>query len=142
MAHASRALQTHDMPGEGINSGSHTYFLDHTRAWRASSDEGSAQCRVHLRDNKNMKDNAHHSRTHSFWDVEGLKLPVICLTGEENPEKTSSRKLVPTHDRTRARCVTSAHATACSKAVDNLEHGCANHATERKCFCPPSHTVT
>ena len=36
----------------------------------------------------------------------GLKLPDVSLTGEENPEKkTSSRKLVPTGNRTRARCV-------------------------------------
>ena len=25
---------------------------------------------------------------------------------------------------------------------DDLEHGCANHATEGKCFCPPSTAVT
>ena len=31
-----------------------------------------------------------------FRDLGGLKLPDICLTGEENPEKTSPRKLVPT----------------------------------------------
>ena len=37
---------------------------------------------------------------------------------KENPEKTSPRKLVPTRDRTRAPCVTSAHATTCSTAVD------------------------
>ena len=47
-----------------------------------------------------------------FGDLGGLKLPDICLTGEEKPEKTSPRKLVPTGDRTRARCVTGAHATA------------------------------
>ena len=34
----------------------------------------------------------------------------------KNP-KTSPRKLFPTGDRTRTRCVTSAHATACSTAV-------------------------
>ena len=45
-----------------------------------------------------------------FGDLEGLKLPDICLTGEEKPRKTSPRKLVPTGDRTRARCVTGAHA--------------------------------
>ena len=58
-----------------------------------------------------------------FGDLVGLKLPDIRLTGEENPEKTSPKKLVPTGDRTRARRVTSAHATTCSIAVD--EHfGC------------------
>ena len=54
-----------------------------------------------------------------FGDLGGLKLPDIRLTGEENPQKkTSPRKLVPTGDRIRARCVTSAHATTCSTAVD------------------------
>ena len=53
-----------------------------------------------------------------FGDLVGLKFPDICLTGEENPEKTSTRKLVPTGDRTRALCVTGVQATACSTAVD------------------------
>ena len=45
-----------------------------------------------------------------FGDLVGLKLPDIRLTGEEKtPKKTSPRKLVPTGNRTRARCVTSAH---------------------------------
>ena len=64
----------------------------------------------------------HHSLTHSFWqggdekddyvgqmilgDLVGLNLPDISLTGEE---KTSPRKLVPTGNRTRARCVTRTH---------------------------------
>ena len=42
----------------------------------------------------------------------------LCLTSEEKPEKTSPRKLVPNEDRTRARCVTGAHATAWPTAVD------------------------
>ena len=54
-----------------------------------------------------------------FRDLGGLKLPDICLTGEENLEKTSPRKLVPTGDRTLARCVTGAHATAWPTAVDS-----------------------
>ena len=56
-----------------------------------------------------------------FGDLGGLKLPDICLTGEEKPEKTSPRKLVPTGDRTRARSVTGAHATTWPTAVDNLK---------------------
>ena len=47
-----------------------------------------------------------------FGDLGDLKLPDIRLTGEENPEKTSPRKLVPTGDRTQACCVTGALATA------------------------------
>ena len=48
----------------------------------------------------------------------GLKLPDICRTGEEKSRKTSPRKLVPTGNRIRARCVTGAHDTACSTAAD------------------------
>ena len=54
----------------------------------------------------------------TFGDLVGLKLPDIRRTGEKNPEKISPRKFVPTGDRTRARCVTSSHATACSTEVD------------------------
>ena len=53
-----------------------------------------------------------------FGDLVGLKLPDIRLTGKEKPRKTSPRKPVPTGDRTGAYCVTSAHATTCSTAVD------------------------
>ena len=53
-----------------------------------------------------------------FGDLVGLKRPDICLKGEEKPEKISPRELVPTVDRTRYRCVTDAHATACSIVVD------------------------
>ena len=51
-----------------------------------------------------------------FGDLGGLKLPDIRLTGEE---KTSPRK--PARDRTRACCVTGAHATAWLTAVDIAE---------------------
>ena len=56
-----------------------------------------------------------------FGDLGGLKLPDICLTGEENSEKTSPRKLVPTGDRTRARCVTGTHAAVWPTAVDAMK---------------------
>ena len=52
------------------------------------------------------------------WDLVGLKLPDISLTGEENPWKTSPKKTFPTGDRNRARCVIGAHATTCSTSVD------------------------
>ena len=54
-----------------------------------------------------------------FGKLMGLKLPDICLTDEEKLRKNSPRKLVPTGDRIRVRCVTGAHATACSTAVDD-----------------------
>ena len=55
-----------------------------------------------------------------FGELVGLTFPDICLTCEENPEKTSPRKFVPTGNRTRSSCVTGAHATACSTAMDSL----------------------
>ena len=66
-----------------------------------------------------------------FGDLVGLKLSDICFTSEKHPrkpygwwkpEKTSSRNLVPTGDRTRARCVTGKHATACSTAVNIFDY--------------------
>ena len=56
----------------------------------------------------------------TFVDLVDLKFPDICLTGEENPE-TPPSKLNPTGELTRSRCVTCAHATACSSAVDCLK---------------------
>ena len=112
--------------GRELNYGSHTYFFDHTRSWRASPDEWSAQCwgqRQHKHERQYTPSTHSVIPTRRIWNDDydgqmilwGLKVPDICLTGEE---KTSPRKLVPTGDRTRARCVTSAHATTCSTAVD------------------------
>ena len=123
----SPALQSHYLLGRELNFGSQTYFFDHTRTRRAS-----AQCRGHLRDSTNMKDDTHQAHsfipTRRIWNDDyggqmifgylvGLKFPDICLTGEQKPRKNSSSKLVLTGDRTRARCVTGAYATACSTAV-------------------------
>ena len=61
---------SHDLSGERIHSGSHTYFFDHTRTWRVSPDEWSAQVRGHLQDSTNKKDHTHHAHTHSFQQGE------------------------------------------------------------------------
>ena len=53
-----------------------------------------------------------------FGDLVGLKLPDVRLTGEEKPRKNLTQETYPDRDRARARCVTSAHATTCSTAVD------------------------
>ena len=49
MIHAARALQSHDLSGEGIK----LWITD----MEGPQDEWSAQCRGHLRDSTNMKDN-------------------------------------------------------------------------------------
>ena len=120
--------------GRELNYGSHTYFFDHTRTWRASPDEWSVQCRGHLRDSTNMKDK-HTKHTLSqtnkanmeWWlrrpnDNRGPWGPKVSwhlsYRWRKPPKKTSPRKPVPTGDRTRARCVTSAHSTTSSTAVD------------------------
>ena len=87
--------------GRELNCGSHTYFFDHTRTWRSSPDEWSAQCRGHLRDSSNMTDNTHQAHTQSSQQGEygmmmttvkwysgepwGLKLAGIYLTVEKKP---------------------------------------------------------
>ena len=43
---------------------------------------------------------------------------TFVLQVKKNPEKTSPRKLVPTENRARARCVSGAHATTCHITVD------------------------
>ena len=73
---------------------------------------GISSMRGHLRDNTNMKDDTHHSRTHSFiptrwiWkddydgqmifgDFVGLKLPDNYLIGEEKPRKNLTQETCP-----------------------------------------------
>ena len=52
--------------GRELNYGSHTYFFDHSRTWRASPDEWSALCQGHLRASTNMRDNTHQAHTHTL----------------------------------------------------------------------------
>ena len=59
MTHVSRALQSHDQSGEGINFGSHNTFLT------TQGHGGTPRMSDQLRDNKNMKDDTHHSLIHS-----------------------------------------------------------------------------
>ena len=48
----------------------------------------------------------------------GLKLPDICLTGEEKPRINLTQETCPDRDRNRDRCVTGAHAASWPSAVD------------------------
>ena len=45
--------------------------------WSTSPDDGSAQCRGHLRDNTNMQDYTLHSRIHSFNQGEYERMIVV-----------------------------------------------------------------
>ena len=83
------------------------YFCDQTRTWRDSPDEGWAQCRDHLRDNEEYE-RRYTPFTHPFiptrhdydgqmifGDLVGLKLPDICLKGEETPRKNLTQETCP-----------------------------------------------
>ena len=59
-----------------------------------------------------------------FGDLGGLKLPDICLTGEEKPRKSLTQETCPDRGSNPARCVTVAHVTACSTAVDGSMRTC------------------
>ena len=133
MTHASRALQSHDLSREGINSGHIIYFFTtqgHGEPPRvrdqlnAGATSGTTQIwktiytiRTHIHSNKaNMKG--------WLWRPNDSRGPcgpkaswLFFLQVRKNPEKASPRYLIPTMDRTRDRCVTGAHATACSTAV-------------------------
>ena len=54
----------------------------------------------------------------TFGDLGDLKLPDIRLTGEEEPRKNLTQQTCPDRDRTRARCMRGAHATAWPIAVN------------------------
>ena len=65
-----------------------------------------------------------------FGDLVGLKFPDICLTGEKKPRKNLTQETCPDRDRTRARCVTSAHAIM-------LHSGGLIFLQQTKLFCRP-----
>ena len=135
VTHTTRALQSHDLSGEGINCESHTYFLTTQGhggppSMRDQLNAGaiSETARIlktiyiihsHIHSNKaNMKGWLWHQMI--FGNLVGLKLPDICLTGEEKlRKKNSPTKLLTTEDRTRSRFLTGAHTTASSTAVDH-----------------------
>ena len=103
MIHATRPLQTHDLSGKGINFGSHTYFLDHTRTWRASRMGNQLNAGAISETTRTLKTiHTIHSHIHSnkaamrrmimmakWYSVNhvGLKLPDICLRSEVKPRK-------------------------------------------------------
>ena len=121
-------------PGRKLISGSHTYSLTtqgHGGPPRMR-DELNAGATSKTAQTRKMK-HTRHTLIHSkrpiwnddyggkmiFGDRVGLSFLTFVLQVRRNPEKTSPRK-PPTGDRTRARCVTSAHATTCSTAVDYI----------------------
>ena len=156
VTHATRALQNHDLSGDGINSGSHTHFFDHTRTWRPPQKMDQLNAGATFKTTRTWKmihsiNVTIHSNKANMkgWiprpnDIRGplwtLKLPDICLTDEEKPQETSPRILLSTGDRTMAHCVTGAQTTACSIAVDTfgnlrikIVHRCGASGSMRAC---------
>ena len=66
-----------------------------------------------------------------FGDLVGLKLPDICLTGEEKPHPGNLSR-----PGTQARCVTSTHATTYPTAVDNIRCCLLRGTISRSCVLP------
>ena len=120
------------MSREGIITGSHTYFL--TTQGHGGPPRMRDQLKTGPPPRRNEREKRYTPFTHPFiltrriWKdgygvqiifdhLVGLKLPDIRLTGEEKP---SPRKLFPTGDRTRGRCVAGTNATTWSTAVDQI----------------------
>ena len=104
VTHAARALQSRDLSGEGIKLWiTYILFSDHTRTWRASPDEWSAQCRGHLRDSTNMKV-IHTNKANIEWwlrrpnDIRGSwgpKVSWLLSYSEEKPRKNLNQETCP-----------------------------------------------
>ena len=121
-----------------LNCGSHTYFFWPHKdmagfpGWAISPMPGPPP-RQHKHDRRYTPSTHPVIPTRRIWndDYDGQMIlgdpggPKVSWHLSDRwgktPKKTSPRKRVPTGDRTRARCVTSAHATTCSTAVDQLQ---------------------
>ena len=134
VTHAARPLQSHDLSVEVIK-----LWITDILFWPCKNMEGLHGWVISPMPGPPPRQHKHEKQytpsTHSviptrrrwtddddgqmiFGTLGGLKFPDICYRWGKTPKKTSSRKPVPTGDRTRARCVTSARATTCSTAVD------------------------
>ena len=112
MIHASRTLQSYVLLGEGINSGSHTYIhfwphkdMEVLLEWGMSSMPGPP-LRQHEHKRRYTPFTHPFILTRRMWkddydgqmifgDLVGLKLPDICLTGEENTQKKLTQETCP-----------------------------------------------
>ena len=123
VTHAARALQSHELSGEGIK-----LWITYLLFWPHKDMQGLPEWVISPMPGTSPRQHKHERRytpgTHSviptrrIWnDDYGPSSWHLSYRWGKTPKKTSPRKPVPTGDRTRARCVTGAHATACSTAV-------------------------
>ena len=112
-------------------------FFYHTRTWRASPMSDQLNAWTTSETTQTLKTiHIIHSDIHSnkanmkgwlwrrngIWGSCGPKASWhLPYTLRKKPEKISPRKLFPTEDRTRARCVTDSQCTACSVAEGLLK---------------------
>ena len=134
MTHASRALQSHDLSGEGFDCGSHAYFFTtqghggpprmREKLNAGTTSETTQTCKTR----QPIHSPIHANKANMegwLWRPNNIRGPcgsnaswhLSCRWGT-TPTKTSPGKPILTGNRTRARCVTGAYATACSTAVD------------------------
>ena len=127
------ALTSHGLSGEGINSGSHNTFLTtegHGVPPRMRDKFNSGTTSETTRTWKTIQ--ISHAPIHSNkLNMKGWLILLNDIRGPCGPrvsrhlsyrwgksQNTSPRKLVQTWDRTRARCLAGAYATACSTTVN------------------------
>ena len=134
VTHAAQALQIHDLSGEGIE-----LWIPYILVWPHKDMKGLPGWVIRPMPGPPPRQHKHQAHTQSSQQGEyGMMITTakwypgtlggpkvswhLSYRWGKNPEKTSPRKPVPTGDRTRARCVTSAHATTCSTAMDFVKY--------------------
>ena len=138
MTHAARALQSHDLSGEGIKLWI-TYILfwphkdmESLPGWVISPMPGPPPRQ--LKHERQYTPSIHpFMPTRRIWNemitaakwysgtLGGLNFPVFCPTVEEKPRKNLTQETFPDRGSNPGPLRESAHATTCSTAVDWLQ---------------------
>ena len=115
MTRATRALKSHDLSGEGNMDHMHTFF-DYTRTRRP------LRMRDRLNNGAPQRQHEHERLNTPFTQpfiLTSLKLPGICLTGEEKPvKKYLTQETCPDRGSKSGPLRVGSLATACPTAVD------------------------
>ena len=90
--------------------------------------KGASTSKVIGAHNEMMMDDDDDDGEMIFGDLVGLKLPNIRLTGEEKLRKNLTQETCLDRGSNPARCVTNAHATTFSTAVDCSRGGSRSNA--------------
>ena len=150
MTHAARALQGHDLSREGIKLWiTYILFWPHKAMeglpWWVISPMPGPPPRQHKHERQYIPSTHSDIPTRRIWndlydgqmifgDFVGLSFPTFVLQVRKNPVKNLTQETCPDRGPNPARCVTSAHATTCSSAMDVLTRvlgnngQCASHS--------------